>query len=77
MRRIVPEIRLSALFPRLRALASRFKSDRRGNVAVITAIAALPMISAIGCVIDYSNAIDDTDQAAGGRRCGKPRDRFQ
>jgi Flp pilus assembly protein TadG len=56
MPRIVPEIRLSAQFPRLRALASRFKSDRRGNVAVITAIAALPMISAIGRVIDYSNA---------------------
>ncbi len=56
MRRIVPEIRLSAPFARLRALANRFKSDRRGNVAVITAIAALPMISAIGCVIDYSNA---------------------
>ncbi len=56
MRRIVPEIRLSAPFARLRALINRFKSDRRGNVAVITAIAALPMISAIGCVIDYSNA---------------------
>ena len=56
MLRIVPEIRLSTHLARLRALASRFKSDRRGNVAVITAIAALPMISAIGCVIDYSNA---------------------
>ena len=56
MLRIVPEIRLSARLARLRALVSRFKSDRRGNVAVITAIAALPMISAIGCVIDYSNA---------------------
>ena len=56
MLRIVPEIRLSTHLARLRALASQFKSDRRGNVAVITAIAALPMISAIGCVIDYSNA---------------------
>jgi len=37
-------------------LFSNLKSDRRGNVAVITALAALPMISAIGCVIDYSNA---------------------
>jgi len=37
-------------------LVTNFKSDRRGNVAIIAAIAALPMISAIGCAIDYSNA---------------------
>ncbi len=56
MFRIVPEIRFSAQRARLRALVGRFKSERRGNVAVITALAALPMISAMGCVIDYSNA---------------------
>ncbi len=56
MFRIAQEIRLSAQLARLRALVGRFKSERRGNVAVITALAALPMISAMGCVIDYSNA---------------------
>jgi len=33
-----------------------FLANRRGNVAVITAVAALPVITAIGCVIDYSMA---------------------
>jgi Flp pilus assembly protein TadG len=33
-----------------------FLTDRRGNVAVITAIAAVPVIAAIGCVVDYSTA---------------------
>jgi len=56
MLRIAPGIRFTAQFARLRALVANFKSDRRANVAVITAIAALPMISAIGCAIDYSNA---------------------
>jgi Flp pilus assembly protein TadG len=46
----------AARFARMRALISRFRSDRRANVAVISALAALPMVSAVGCVIDYSNA---------------------
>ncbi|MDR3421837.1 MAG: pilus assembly protein [Xanthobacteraceae bacterium] len=46
----------AARFARMRALAARFRSDRRGNVAVISALAALPMVTAVGCVIDYSNA---------------------
>jgi Flp pilus assembly protein TadG len=33
-----------------------FLLDRRGNVAVITALSALPLITAIGCVVDYSMA---------------------
>jgi Flp pilus assembly protein TadG len=56
MSRIVPEIRFDALFVRLRARIANFKSDRRANVAIITALAALPLISAVGCVVDYSNA---------------------
>jgi Flp pilus assembly protein TadG len=56
MFRIVPEIRLRPQLARLRGLVTNFKSNKRGNAAVITAIAALPMISAIGCAIDYSNA---------------------
>ena len=43
-------------FARLRALFGNFQSDSRGNVAMITALAVLPMVAAIGCAIDYSNA---------------------
>src|SRR5271156_705443 len=41
---------------RLRVLVARFRSNTRGNVAVITALAMLPMIAAVGCVIDYTTA---------------------
>jgi Flp pilus assembly protein TadG len=33
-----------------------FRGDRRGNIAVIFAIACVPLISAVGCAIDYSEA---------------------
>jgi Flp pilus assembly protein TadG len=41
---------------RLRSLIVQFRSNRRGNVAVITALCALPLIAGIGCVIDYTTA---------------------
>ena len=56
MFRKVRQTRLSARFARLRVLFGNFQSDSRGNVAIITALAALPMMAAIGCAIDYSNA---------------------
>src|SRR5271168_3997920 len=37
-------------------LMNRFRNDRRANVAVIFAIACVPLISAIGCALDYSEA---------------------
>jgi len=37
-------------------LMRRFCSDRRGNIAVIFAIACVPLISAVGCAVDYSLA---------------------
>lgn len=37
-------------------LLKRFKSDTGGNVAVILAIAILPIVAAIGCAVDYSLA---------------------
>ncbi len=40
----------------LQQFLSRFRRDRRGNVAVIFTIAAIPLISAIGCAVDYSMA---------------------
>lgn len=37
-------------------LIGRFRKDRRGNIAVIFAIACIPLISAVGCAVDYSLA---------------------
>jgi Flp pilus assembly protein TadG len=47
---------LAISFARVRTLAAEFRSATRGNSAIIFAIAALPIISAVGCVIDYSYA---------------------
>jgi Flp pilus assembly protein TadG len=41
---------------RLRSSIAKFRSNKRGNVAVITALCALPLIASIGCVIDYTTA---------------------
>jgi Flp pilus assembly protein TadG len=41
---------------RLRSLIAQFRSNKRGNVAVITALCCLPLIAAVGCVIDYTTA---------------------
>ena len=38
------------------ALISSFRSNARANVAVISALAAVPMISAVGCAVDYTTA---------------------
>jgi Flp pilus assembly protein TadG len=45
-----------ARLAQLRTLLSNFRLNRRGNVAVITALAMLPMVAAVGCVIDYTTA---------------------
>ncbi|MFZ3359773.1 MAG: TadE/TadG family type IV pilus assembly protein, partial [Xanthobacteraceae bacterium] len=45
-----------AQLARLRAHVCNFRLNKRGNVAVITALAMLPMVAAIGCVIDYTTA---------------------
>ena len=39
----------------LRSSAS-FRGNKRGNVAVMSAVSALPMIAGVGCVIDYTTA---------------------
>jgi Flp pilus assembly protein TadG len=38
------------------SLIGRFRKDRRGNIAVLFAIALLPILTAIGCAVDYSLA---------------------
>src|SRR3979411_3317090 len=41
---------------RVTALLSRFRRDKRANVAIIFVIALLPIMEAIGCAVDYSLA---------------------
>ena len=52
----VQRLARGARLARLRALISSFRWNKRGNVAVITALATLPMVAAVGCVIDYTTA---------------------
>lgn len=40
----------------LRTTIRRFVRDRRGNIAVIFALACVPLITAVGCAVDYSRA---------------------
>jgi Flp pilus assembly protein TadG len=46
----------AAASARMRALTSGFLANKRGNVAVITAIAAVPLVSVLGCAVDYTMA---------------------
>ena len=38
------------------SLIGRFRRDQRGNIAVIFVIACVPLISALGCAVDYTRA---------------------
>src|SRR5215218_1795119 len=38
------------------SLLNRFRRDKAGNVAVIFAIASVPILTAVGCAVDYSRA---------------------
>ena len=38
------------------SLIDRFRRDQRGNIAVIFVIACVPLISALGCAVDYTRA---------------------
>jgi Flp pilus assembly protein TadG len=42
---------------RIIALISRFRRDTRANIAVIFALATVPLITAVGCATDYSMAV--------------------
>ncbi len=53
---VLNKLARGARLARMRALVRNFGRNRRGNVAVISALAALPMVAAVGCVIDYSTA---------------------
>jgi Flp pilus assembly protein TadG len=46
----------TAIFNRIRAATRRFLGAKEGNIAVIFAIAAVPVISFVGAAIDYTRA---------------------
>jgi Flp pilus assembly protein TadG len=53
---IKKRLRLSTRFAGMRNLITKFRLNRRANVAVISALTAIPLLSAAGCAIDYSMA---------------------
>jgi Flp pilus assembly protein TadG len=48
---------MSPVSGRVSDLLARFRRDKTGNIAVIFAIALLPVLSSVGCAIDYSQTI--------------------
>jgi Flp pilus assembly protein TadG len=56
----------TSVFRKLRATAGRFIGAREGNIAVIFALSAIPIISFVGAAIDYTraNAARSSMQAA-------------
>ncbi|MCX7309448.1 MAG: pilus assembly protein TadG-related protein, partial [Afipia sp.] len=42
---------------RMPNLLSRFHRNSRANVAVIFAIAIMPILGGVGCAVDYSTAV--------------------
>ena len=48
--------RIARRFAQARAALADFRTDKRANVAVITAVSAIPVCAAIGCVVDYAMA---------------------
>jgi Flp pilus assembly protein TadG len=44
------------VFPKSAQLIGRFSRDQRGNIAVIFALSLIPVLSCIGCAVDYSRA---------------------
>lgn len=69
------------LFGRLGRLVSNFTADRRGNVAMIFGLCAIPLFGLIGAAVDYTNAVRirqqlqetlDAAALAGARSVGRP-----
>ena len=49
--------RLRTLARRMTGRWPRFKDDRSGNIAIVAALSAVPLVLAIGVAVDYSRAI--------------------
>ena len=48
--------RVHTRLERLHGLLARFCNNKRGNVAIMAGMSAIPMVIAVGCVIDYTTA---------------------
>ena len=46
----------SGRLARMRNLIARFRRDRRGNIAIMMALSAVPLVGIVGCVVDYTMA---------------------
>src|ERR1700738_4220604 len=53
----VPAMLIAAIISRLRGAARSFAAANQGNIAVIFAIALLPVLGFVGAAIDYSRAV--------------------
>jgi Flp pilus assembly protein TadG len=49
-------VRFGRQVTRMLGLIARFRRNTRGNVAIICGMAAIPLVAAVGCVIDYTMA---------------------
>jgi Flp pilus assembly protein TadG len=55
-RTIKKRLRFGDRFSGMRNLITKFRLNKRGNVAIISALTAIPLLSAAGCAVDYSMA---------------------
>jgi Flp pilus assembly protein TadG len=58
----MPKLRFAHLAHRLTALISRFRSDRKANIAVITALTLVPIIFLLGMTLDFTQALRKKEQ---------------
>jgi Flp pilus assembly protein TadG len=52
----VTDMTRAFLMPLFRGAARRFRDDERGNIAIIFAIALIPILTFVGAAVDYSRA---------------------
>ena len=53
---LVKAMSIASVALRLRRVSSRFRAAENGNIAVIFAIALVPLLGFVGAAIDYSRA---------------------
>src|SRR5580704_1525777 len=51
-----PSAMFASLVDTIARKARRFAANSRGNIAITTALAMVPMVTAVGCVMDYTSA---------------------
>lgn len=54
LRKYFAAVRLATLVARIPAAIAEFGRNRRGSTAVLISVVAVPLIAAVGCVVDYT-----------------------